>query len=126
MFVTDSRVALACEMYDKGGGWVGFGAGGLLVAVTANAVSKARAASRSRGKVLVGHVRYPWLKSVGASTQSGFGTSEAIRLEYSDKLPGGPVTELVERPCPRTSTRLCLLRRSPGVPTVTGWRITRI
>ena len=101
VFVTDSRVALACEKYDKGGGWVGFGAGGLLVAVTANAVSKARAASRSRGKVLVGHVRYPWLKSVGASAKSGFGTSEAIRLEYSDKLPGGPVTKLVELTLPK-------------------------
>lgn len=101
VFVTDSRVALACEKYDKGGGWVGFGAGGLLVAVTANAVSKARAASRSRGKVLVGHVRYPWLKSVGAATKSGFGTSEAIRLEYSDKLSGGPVIKLVELTLPK-------------------------
>jgi hypothetical protein len=101
VFVTDSRVALACEKYDKGGGWVGFGPGGVLVAVTANAVSKARAASRRRGKVLVGHVRYPWLKSVGASTKSGFATSEAIRLEYSEKLPGGRVIKLVELTLPK-------------------------
>jgi hypothetical protein len=101
VFITDSRLALACEKYDKGGGWVGFGAGGLLVAVTANAVSKARAASRSRGKVLVGHVRYPWLKSVGASSKSGYTTSEAIRLEYSEKLSSGPVIKLVELTLPK-------------------------
>lgn len=101
VYVTDSRLALACQKYDKGGGWVGFGAGGLLVAVTANAVSKARAASRSRGKVLVGHVRYPWLKSVGASSKSGFASSEAIRLEYSEKHSGGRVCKLVELTFPK-------------------------
>src|SRR5580700_10466326 len=77
VYITDGRVAVACEKYDKGGGWSGFGGVGLMVAVTANAVSKARAASRSRGKALVGHIRYPWLKSVGASVKTGVGTSEA-------------------------------------------------
>lgn len=60
IYITDGRLALACVKYDKGGGWVGFGTGA-LVAVTANAISKARAARRSRGKVLVGHIRYPWV-----------------------------------------------------------------
>jgi hypothetical protein len=101
VYVTDSRLALACQKYDKGGGWVGFGAGGVLVAVTANAVSKARAAGRSRGKVLVGHVRYPWLKSVGASSKSGFASSEAIRLEYSENHSGGPVCKLVDLTLPK-------------------------
>lgn len=101
VYVTDSRLALACQKYDKGGGWVGFGTGGVLVAVTANAVSKARAASRSRGKVLVGHVRYPWLKAVGASSKSGFASSEAIRLEYSENHSGGPVRRLVELTLPK-------------------------
>jgi hypothetical protein len=101
VYVTDSRLALACQKYDKGGGWVGFGTGGVLVAVTANAVSKARAASRSRGKVLVGHVRYPWLKAVGASSKSGFASSEAIRLEYSENHSGGPMHKLVELTLPK-------------------------
>ncbi|MGH3119743.1 MAG: zinc-ribbon domain-containing protein [Streptosporangiaceae bacterium] len=101
IYITDGRVALACEKYDKGGGWVGFGGAGLLVAVTANAVSKARAASRSRGKVLVGHIRYPWLKSVGASSKSGFTSDEAIRLEYSEKGPGAPVRKMLELTLPK-------------------------
>lgn len=101
IYITDGRLALACEKYDKGGGWVGFGGAGLLVAVTANAVSKARAASRSRAKVLVGHIRYPWLKSVGASSKSGFASDEAIRLEYSEKGPGGAVRKMLELTLPK-------------------------
>lgn len=101
IYITDGRLALACEKYDKGGGWVGFGGAGLLVAVTANAVSKARAASRSRGKVLVGHIRYPWLKSVGASSKTGFASDEAIRLEYTEKGPGGAVRKLLELTLPK-------------------------
>jgi len=51
LYITDSRLALACEKYDKGGGWVGFGAGA-VVAITPNAVSKMRATEwlRPRGE----------------------------------------------------------------------------
>jgi hypothetical protein len=102
VYITDGRIAVACEKYDKGGGWSGFGGVGLMVAVTANAVSKARAASRSRGKALVGHIRYPWLKSVGASVKTGVGTSEAIRLEYAEKLAGGTtVRKMLELTLPK-------------------------
>jgi hypothetical protein len=68
VLVTDARVAVACEKYDKGGGWVGFGLGGIAVSLTANVVSKTRARRRSRGKVLVGQVRYPWLAWIGYSS----------------------------------------------------------
>jgi zinc-ribbon domain len=101
IYITDGRVALACEKYDKGGGWVGFGGAGVLVAVTANAVSKAMAAKRSRGKVLVGHVRYPWLRNVGATSKSSFVTAEAIRLEYAEKLPSGVVRKMLELTLPK-------------------------
>jgi len=101
VYITDGRLALACEKYDKGGGWVGFGGAGLLVAVTANAVSKARAASRRRGRILVGHIRYPWLKSVGASSKSGWASSEAIRLGYSEKGSGATVHKLLELTLPK-------------------------
>jgi len=103
VYITAGRLALACEKYDKGGGWAGFGVGGLLVAVTANAVSKARAARRSRGKALVGHIRYSWLKSVGASSKSGFTSTEAIRLEYSEMLSDGPVLSLIELTLPKNT-----------------------
>jgi len=101
VYITDGRLALACEKYDKGGSWVGFGGAGALVALTANAVSKARAAGRSRGKVLVGHIRYPWLKSVGATSKTGVGSNEAIRLEYAEKLPNAMVRKIIELTLPK-------------------------
>jgi hypothetical protein len=103
VYLTDGRLALACEKYDKGGGWVGFGGAGALVAVTANAVSKARAASRSRGKVLVGHIRYSWVKAVGATSKTGFLSEEAIRVEYAEKCGGVTVRKLLQLTLPRNT-----------------------
>ena len=100
IYITDGRLALACEKYDKGGGWVGFGAGA-VIAITANAVSKARAASRSRGKVLVGHIRYPWLKAVGASSKTGFASAEAIRVEYTERISGASVRKVLDLTLPK-------------------------
>jgi hypothetical protein len=84
VFVTDARFALACSKYDKGGGWVG-GAG---MMITANAISKARAAIRSRGKMLVGQVRYPWIQRVGSSPKAGFGSEEKLYFETTVKGVG--------------------------------------
>jgi hypothetical protein len=78
--ITDARVIVYCEKYDKGGGWVGFGGAGLAFSLAANAVSKARAASRRRGKLLVGHVRYPWLGRVAASPKIDWRTRDLLRL----------------------------------------------
>ena len=91
LFVTDARFALACSKYDKGGGWAPWG--GLAagaVAVTANAVSKTRAKLRSRGKMLVGQVRYPWIHRVGSSPKTGWGSEEKLIFETSAK--GGSTT----------------------------------
>jgi hypothetical protein len=77
LLVTDARFAPACSRYDKGGGWVG----GASAMVVANAVSKARAAIRSRGKMLVGQVRYPWIQRVGSAPKKGFGNDEKLVFE---------------------------------------------
>jgi hypothetical protein len=89
LFVTDARFALACSSYDKGGGHTFFGGGGALVFnVGVNSVSKVRAKLRSRGKMLVGQVRYPWLRRVGSSPKTGFGTHEKLYFEMSVKSGG--------------------------------------
>jgi hypothetical protein len=62
---TDARITVACSKYDKGGGWAPWGAGGIPLALAANAVSKARASKRRVGRMLVGQVPYPGLVSVG-------------------------------------------------------------
>jgi hypothetical protein len=76
LVITDARVAFACSKFDKGGGWVG----GVSSMIVLNSVSKARAAFRRRGKMLVGQVRYPWLGAVGGSEKRGWGDEERLRL----------------------------------------------
>jgi hypothetical protein len=93
LFITDARFALACSSYDKGGGHTFLGGGGaLFLDVAVNSVSKVRAKMRSRGKMLVGQVRYPWLRRVGSTPKTGFGTREKLYLETSVK--GGGTTTL--------------------------------
>lgn len=78
--ITDSRVTLGCAKFDTGGGWGGSGGAGLILAATANAVSRRRAAKRTQGQALVGQARYPWLHTVGAVAKTGFGTESKVRL----------------------------------------------
>src|ERR1700726_1217422 len=40
ILITDSRFAVSCRKFDKGGGWWGIGAGGAAFALAANGVSK--------------------------------------------------------------------------------------
>ncbi|MFC9351698.1 hypothetical protein [Arthrobacter sp. NPDC057013] len=79
-YVTDSRFAMVCSNYDKGGGWVGGGAALLL-----NAGSKLLAAGRSRGKALAGHLRYPWLDSILFQPRYGVLTAETLRLAFNSE-----------------------------------------
>lgn len=64
LVITDRRIVFLTTQFDKGGGWVGFGAAGLAIALTANAVSKHRAAQRRAGKVAIGQVRHEWLTGI--------------------------------------------------------------
>ncbi|HEV2377858.1 MAG TPA: hypothetical protein VGS19_37555 [Streptosporangiaceae bacterium] len=64
LVITDRRTVFLTTQFDKGGGWVGFGAAGLAMALTANAVSKRRAAQRSAGKVAIGQIRHEWLTGI--------------------------------------------------------------
>jgi hypothetical protein len=68
IYLIDSRIAFYCtnfDNFDRGGGWLGFGLRGFTVAGIANAVGKAKARRRFAGKVMVSHIRYEWLNSVG-------------------------------------------------------------
>ena len=86
-FITDARLAVACSKYDKGGGWVG----GATAMVVFNSVSKARAKLRSRGKMLAGQVRYPWLRWVASTPKTGFSSEETLIL-HSVAENGTPMT----------------------------------
>jgi hypothetical protein len=90
VYVTDCRLAIACARFDKGGGWVG--SPGMMLLL--NAASTVRARLRSRGRTLVGHVRYSWLHTVGASSKQGWLDSEQVRLELVDRT-AAPARRLV-------------------------------
>lgn len=91
VIVTDARIAIACSKYDKGGGWTPFSITGLVVATTANTVSKARARRRRRGKMLVGHVRYQWVRSIEAKDRTGLLTSNVLKVVVDDPTTDGAV-----------------------------------
>ncbi|MFD7154246.1 hypothetical protein ACFV9C_06600 [Kribbella sp. NPDC059898] len=80
VYITEARVTLVCSKYDKGGGWVGSPG----TALALNAVSKIRAARRSKNKALVGHIRFPWLASVGFSPKQGWLDEEVLRFVVRD------------------------------------------
>ena len=84
LYITDCRVAFACENYDTGSRHWGIGAGA-IVALAADGISKAAAAHRRKGKILVGHTRYPWLRFVAAKPKRGYGSINELRLGCNTK-----------------------------------------
>ncbi len=101
VWVTASRVIFYCKKFEKGGGWTGWGVGGLAVAIVANSVSHAIAASRRKGKALVGNIRYPWVESVMFSPRAGYGTENNVRIAFvdgtDDTRPECDITFYIER-----------------------------
>ena len=81
--ITDSRCAVAVQNFDKGSTYVGFGVGA-VVGLAATGISKARAAQRRKGKLLVGHVRWQWLSAVAACPASR-GQAAQLRLVCNTK-----------------------------------------
>ena len=88
-YVTDSRVIMLCKKYDKGSTWIGFGAIGATAALVGTAVSKVRAAVRSKGTALLGHIRYEWLFAVGYARKEGWLTDDLVQLFYQDSQGTG-------------------------------------
>src|SRR6478609_2958218 len=110
LYVTDCRLAFACSKFDKGGGWVG----GATAMVVMNAGSKLLAARRRRGKMLVGHIRYPWIQSVFAQNHITLRHAEMLRIVV--KLPGDASWTKVEFELPKdldaTALAAEIIRRS--------------
>lgn len=78
--LTSERIIVVCERFKKGGGWRG--TPGLML--TANAVSKARAAMHRRGKVLVGQMRLTWLSRLAYHDKHDRKSTNALRLVAHD------------------------------------------
>lgn len=83
MTITDCRVIYRCDKYDKGSTWSGG-----LTALALNAVERAVANKKTAGKVMLGHIRYEWIREIAyiAKEKNGFLDSDiyAIRIIYMD------------------------------------------
>lgn len=115
LVVTQSRVTVACSKYEKGGGRVGFGAAGLAVATTANVVSKARASKRRQGKMLVGHLPYHRLISVGYKPRSLPIGHDQLRLGTMDPTQTSFRGLLLDIALPRQYPAADIARRIAGL-----------
>jgi hypothetical protein len=82
--ITESRLTVACSKYLKGGGWVPWTPAAIPLALTANVLSKRKVAQRRQGKMLVGHIRYPLLVSVGIRSPTMSIGYEQLRLGTID------------------------------------------
>lgn len=80
VFVTDCRVIYRCDSYDKGGRWRGG-----LTALALNGIERAAGAVRTRGKSLLGHVRYEWLRALGYVKKTGFFSDNQLYVFYCDE-----------------------------------------
>ncbi|MCR5538736.1 MAG: hypothetical protein K6F13_05655 [Lachnospiraceae bacterium] len=80
LYVTDARLILVCDKYDKGGTWYGG-----LAALALTAVERGVASARTKGKTLAGHVRYEWLKQIMYYRKSGILSDEQMRIVYKDR-----------------------------------------
>ena len=80
LYVTDARLILVCDKYDKGGTWYGG-----LTALALTAVERGVASARTIGKTLAGHVRYEWLKQIMYYRKSGILSDEQMRIVYKDR-----------------------------------------
>jgi hypothetical protein len=91
LVISDRRVIYFRTDFEKGGGWVGFSAGGLAVATVANIASKRAAAKKTAGKVSIGHVRYEWVQSA-AYARSGQSQREVPHLAFGVGAAAGVQT----------------------------------
>jgi len=66
--ITDARLTVACSKFLRGKGTAGFG--NILAGILLSAWRYARAWQRRRGRMLVGHVRYPWIAGVETQHES--------------------------------------------------------
>ncbi len=78
IMLTDARVAVACATFEKGGTF-----------------------RRRTGRVLVGHVRFPWLWQVGASPNQGVRGEGQLRLVLAEDVGGDHRTLALDLTLPR-------------------------
>ena len=86
--VSESRVAIACAKFDKGSGWVGFDERAPATDRGPHVGAKARAGRRENSRMLVGHIRFPWLSQVGGRPRQRLLGEECLRMVLGENCGG--------------------------------------
>jgi hypothetical protein len=85
VIVTQSRLIVSCEQWNKGKRMWGIGLGA-TVAVATNLERRVREARQRNGKLLLGHLRYHWIKEVGYYPRQNVISPAQLRLSVSHKV----------------------------------------
>jgi hypothetical protein len=98
VWITDSRVILETNRFERGGGWGGSGIIGALLAVISNTASHSRVVARRQSHVFAAHVQHAWIESIRAHEKSS-STDECVVLTYRDpELPSFTATTTLHVP----------------------------
>jgi hypothetical protein len=79
VYVTEGRLVLACKRYRTSTAWAVAGPG---TGFAAGGITTARTSRRRHGSALVGHIRYPWVRSISPQPRRWYGRDRLI-IEYS-------------------------------------------
>lgn len=86
VYVTAGRLALACERYKTADALEVTGTG---TGLSARGVTSARANRRLQGSAIVGHIRYPWMRSVSPRPRNWRFGRDTLIIEFavSEQIP---------------------------------------
>lgn len=87
VMISDARLAVGCANFESGKRK----SPGVEAAILAKGLDNARP---DQGKMLVGHVRYPWLRCVGFKPRTGWRSNDELRLGVVARASDGDEREL--------------------------------
>jgi hypothetical protein len=88
VIVTRSRLIVSCEQWNKGRRMWGLGLGATVAAAT-NLERRVRESRQRDGRLLLGHLRYHWIKEVGYYPRQNVVSPAQLRLSVSHKVDAG-------------------------------------
>jgi hypothetical protein len=124
LFITEARVVIACEQWNRGSRYWGIGLGA-TTALVHNTVNRVREARQRRGALMLGQIRYAWITEVGfrpgqvltygqlrLGVAHSVATDNTLRRLYVDVGTKRADSESLARSIVRGASRYWLMRES--------------
>jgi hypothetical protein len=94
LLITESRVIVASRKQPGRSGWWGWARRSSFSLIANDSDMGDVRRRRRRATLLVGHVRYPWLRCVGFRSKTGWRSDEEVRFGLAVRSEDGSVREL--------------------------------